>query len=121
MSVVGIPRVYPNYGDQHNAWAQQTHSSNEFIELEYPEELIVTKLNIYETYHAGAVVGIKLKNKDIWEMVWETQDPQDIPQSRVFTPSLRRVRFKTKCVRLELDCTVANSWCEIDAVGKELF
>ncbi len=71
--IIGTPKVYPNYGDLQNAWAQASDfHSNHFIELEFPEEVYVTKLNIYETYHAGGVVRIKLKNllKNSWKLVW---------------------------------------------------
>jgi hypothetical protein len=113
-----MPRVYPAYGDNSASWAQSTFSAMEFIELEYPDELIITKLNIYETFHAGAVIRIKLKNRfNIWETVWETSNAQNLETSRIFSPVLRSVTFKTKFVRLDLDCTVANNWCEIDAVG----
>jgi hypothetical protein len=111
--------AYPGYGDLQNTWAQGSHTANEYIELEFPTELIVSKLNIYETYHAGAIVRIKLKNKDNWEVVYGPVQARDISQSRIFTPDLKKTSFKTKQVRLELDCTRSNTWCEIDAVGKQ--
>ena len=73
--------VYPRYGDIQNTWAQSTHSANEFIELEFPKELIVSKLFIYETFHAGSITRIKLKNKDNWELVYGPVQPQDLRQS----------------------------------------
>lgn len=117
--VIGAPHVYPNYGDLTGTWAQGTCSSNEWIELEYPQELFVTRLNIYETYHGGAIKRIKLKNKGEWVTVWQVERAQNIAVSRIFTPELQKAKFKTNKVRLELDCTVAGTWCEIDAVEME--
>ncbi len=109
-------------------WAQgNDFHDNHFIELEFPTEIFVQEINIYETYHAGAVVRIKLKNKltNEWKTVWESSiGPLNIETSRVFSPELLKVYFKTNQVRLELDCTVAHTYCEIDAVelvGKKYY
>jgi speckle-type POZ protein len=117
--VIGAPQVYPNYGDLTGTWAQGTCSSNEWIELEFEQELFVTRLNIYETYHAGAIRRIKLKNRDEWVTVWQVERVQNIVNSRIFSPELQKTKFKTNKVRLELDCTIAGTWCEIDAVEME--
>ena len=42
---------------------------------------------------------------------------QDQQTSRIFSPELSRTLFRTNQVRLELNCQIANTWCEIDAVG----
>jgi hypothetical protein len=105
----------------HNAWAQANDfHANHFIELEFPTEVYVTQINIYETYHAGSIVRILLRNKELnaWKMVWESAvGALNIESSRIFSPELQKTLFKTNQVRLELDCTAANSYCEIDAVG----
>ena len=44
--------------------------------------------------------------------------PLNIESSRIFSPELEKSIFKTNIVRLDVDCTAANSFCEIDAVGK---
>lgn len=83
----------------------------------------MTNIDIYETFHAGGVVRIKLKNKQLntWKTVWETAvGPLNIETSRIFSPQLLPSHFKTNQVRLEVDCTASNSYCEIDAVGKSL-
>ena len=119
-NVIGPPLVFPNYGDLQNSWAQTSDfHQNHFIELEFPEEVYVVKINIYETYHAGGVVRIKLKDPltDNWKIVWESAvGPMNIESSRIFSPDLKKNLFKTNKVRLDVDCTAANSFCEIDAV-----
>ena len=54
--MVGPPLVYPSYGDLQNSWAQGSHSTNEFIELEFPKELIVKKLNIYGKFSSYELI-----------------------------------------------------------------
>ena len=109
----------------HYAWGQAQFTNDQFIEIKYPQEIFVLEINIYETYHCGAIVKIKLKDlsTDEWKIVWETETASHIENSRIFSPTLTKSFFKTNQVRLELDCTLANSYCEIDAVevvGKKL-
>lgn len=121
---LGPPRNYPNYGDLQNTWAQANDNlGRNFIELGFPQEVYVTRINVYETYHAGGIVAIKLRNKQLggtWVSVWEAPNGQarNIEMSRIFSPELERSSFRTDEIRLELDCSVSNSYCEIDAVGK---
>ena len=124
VKVLGTPQVYPNYGDLSNTWAQAAgdfHSAH-FIELEFPLEIYVSQVNIYETYHCGAVVGVQLKDAatNKWQVVWQSETGRalNIEHSRIFSPPFEPTLFKTKHVRLDLDCTACNSYAEIDAVGK---
>lgn len=103
------------------AWAQQYIDNLQYIVFKYEEPVYLTKLKIYETYHAGAVIKIRVKNSDTDEFVtvWRAPEnrPQDISKSRIFSPLLEQTFFATQEIRLDLDCSFAVSWCEIDAVG----
>ena len=117
--------AFPNYGDLSNTWAQGSSDfhANHFLELEFPEETYVTNINIYETYHGGAVVKVQLKDvqNDCWKIVWESAvGPLNIETSRIFSPELKQTLFRTKFIRLDIDCTASNSYCEIDAVGESM-
>ena len=119
---LGPPRNYPNYGDLHNTWAQSTDNLGaNFIELAFPQPVYVTRVNIYETFHAGGVISIKLRNTQLntWVTVWTApnNEASNIESSRIFSPELERTTFKTNEIRLDIDCSVSNSYCEIDAVG----
>jgi hypothetical protein len=93
-----------------------------YIVLKYKESIYLTELNIYETFHGGAITSIKVKNDKTNKLVtiWKAKNnkPQDISQSRIFKPPIQKIFFKIQEVRLELDCSFASSYCEIDAVGK---
>ncbi len=124
--VLGKPNVYPKYGDLEYTWAQDQGNldSLQFIEVEFQTEVFASQINIYETCHAGAVIRIKLLNKESnqWTTAWQSQNgPQNIESSRVFSPPLTMSTFKTNSVRLELDCSTCQSYCEIDAIGKARF
>ena len=78
--------------------------------------MIVGAIEIYETYNAGAVTGIFLQTPSgHWQCVYQAQAVV-IQESRIFRPQIMATDFPTNHVRLELDCTAANDYCEIDAV-----
>jgi len=114
--VIGAPQVYPRYGDIQGAWAQKNPDAREFLELEFSKCVVFSGIEIYETFNAGAVHRISaLNSRDNWVVIWSGK-PTHIRSSRVFTPSLTTDTFPTKVIKLELDCTKAGTWCEIDAV-----
>lgn len=120
MNLTGPPKIFPNYGDLNGTGLQNEDlDSNQFIDLEFPEELFISKLNIYETYHPGRLAAIKFRNKKLkfWKTVWESSgDALDIDKSRIFCPELKKVLFKTNQIRIEL-CNADNSFSQLDAIG----
>ena len=76
--MLGTPKVYPNYGDLNGAWGQASGhiTNNEFIELEFNHEVFATEIHIFETYHCGGVVNIKLKDKSTneYKSVWKAEN-----------------------------------------------
>jgi hypothetical protein len=120
---MGPPNVYPNYGDLQKTWSQAHKDirADHFIEVEFAKEVFATRINIYETYHTGAVTRILIKNKEQqeWVLVWASKSgAEDIQSSRVFSPELLKTSFKSNHVRLQLDTTVASSFCQLDGIGK---
>jgi hypothetical protein len=118
-NVLGPSNTYPQYGDINTAWAPAKSSGTfEYLELEFTKYMIVSGIEIYETYHPGAVVKISLWRKNKWTVVYsgESQANKLPAQSRIFAPPLRKTQFATKRVRIDLDTRKSPSWSEIDAV-----
>ncbi|XP_048247981.1 speckle-type POZ protein-like [Haliotis rufescens] len=116
-AAVGPPRVYPRYGDIEGAWAQRTRDNKQFIELGYDTAVHVSGINIYETLHSGGVKRVSVRSPGgTWETLWETGKVKVFQESRIFSPDIKTPNFRTKEVRLDVDCSVAQSWVEIDAV-----
>ena len=120
-NVAGVPRVYPRYGDIHGAWAAHAaRGTQEWIELEFNEAVLVGGIEIYETYYPGAVTQVKLWNPvwQVWDSGWQggSQRGQLPQRSRVFSPPITRMAYATRKVRLEVDQRAAGSWSQIDAV-----
>ncbi|XP_005092041.1 F-box/LRR-repeat protein 4 isoform X2 [Aplysia californica] len=115
--VIGPPKVYPRHGDIHGSWASGTVDSNQFIEVEFDVLVRPTAVNIYETFNPGAVVAVKAQDPmGKWVPLWTASRPQTFTASRIFSPSLKDVVVKTNVLRIEIDCSAAATWCEIDAV-----
>lgn len=123
--IIGEPQVYPKYGDKKGAWAQKNRLTVQFISFKYEVPVYLSHLNIYETYHAGAIIEIKAKNIETDDIVtvWHAPDfkPENKRKSRIFSPPLELTLFKTQEVVMFLDCSLAGDFCEIDAVGKNIF
>jgi hypothetical protein len=119
-NIIGKPKVYPEYKCSGEGWGQNIYDNNQYIVIKFDDPVYLIQLNIYETYNAGAIIRIKIKNSETneWNTVWEA--PVDAPViyfARIFTPLLEQIVFKTQEVRLELDCSKAYGTSEIDAVG----
>ncbi len=120
--VIGVPNVYPMYGDLSNTWAPSAaRSPMEYIVLKYNTPVYAKQLNVYETWYSGSIIKIEVKNiqNNDWSIVWQSSNspPQIITSSRIFSPTLIETSFKTQEVRLTSNC-YNGLWCEIDAVGK---
>jgi len=123
-TMIGPPRVYPQYGDIRGAWAPSaSRGTFESLELLFSTPVFPTGVDIFETYNPGHIIRISFLRssspREIWEVAWE-QLIVDIPpqQSRVYSPPLKEklYMFQTQCIKIDLDCTYARSWCEIDCV-----
>ncbi|XP_052233558.1 uncharacterized protein LOC127846389 isoform X3 [Dreissena polymorpha] len=116
--ILGVPDVYPSYGDLHGAWASKDIDANQFLEFQFATPVYVTKVDVYETYNAGGVKAVKcLDVSGTWITLWSTPQVSRIQSARIFSPSFTST---TPCfsnqIRLDIDCTLANTWVEIDAV-----
>ncbi|KAH9499206.1 hypothetical protein Btru_004449 [Bulinus truncatus] len=115
--ILGRPKVYPQYGDMQGAWASESIDSFQFIEIEFEKAVTPEAINIFETYNAGGTVAVKAMNPfNQWEILWNTKAPKNLTYSRVFSPPLKEVKYATNKIRIDIDCTSAGTWCEIDAV-----
>ena len=59
--VLGPPNVYPNGGDNSQAWASLAADSGpEWIEVAYAQPMPTSGVHIFETFHPGAVSHVEL-------------------------------------------------------------
>ncbi|CAF0750487.1 unnamed protein product [Adineta steineri] len=117
--IIGPPKVYPRYGDLNGAWAQGHRAADEYIIVEFERAVFPDQIDIYETYNPGAVVKVSARNgnDNDWITVWETPSPHTEAHSRIFTVPCSNISSREiNQIRLDVNCTAAGSWCEIDCI-----
>ncbi|XP_043249536.1 F-box/LRR-repeat protein 4 [Colletes gigas] len=138
-NIAGNPSKFPDYGDFPHAFVMRTYGqwwnkapsrlidympqnnedviSQDYIDLEYYQEVYPIRVSIYETYNPGSVVGIWAQNSEgKWSQLW-SGFPQIVPHKpRIFSPRLQLCNFKTKMIRLEFNHTLLDYYTELDAV-----
>ena len=58
------------------------------FQFEFPNKVYVSKIDIYETYHAGGVKAVKCYDvTGTWITLWSTAQVSVIKHSRIFSPS----------------------------------
>ncbi|XP_048237179.1 uncharacterized protein LOC125372143 [Haliotis rufescens] len=117
-NIVGPPDVFPDYGDDPNAWASAEWTGIEWIEVQISQSLYITKVDIYETYHAGGVKRVSAWNPSTssWDVLWQVSAVSVLAASRIFSPPIQTPTYKTDQLRIEVDCGPAQHWVELDAV-----
>ncbi|XP_053971884.1 F-box/LRR-repeat protein 4 [Hylaeus volcanicus] len=138
-NIAGNPSKFPDYGDFPQAFVMRTYGqwwnkapsrlidympqnnediiSQDYIDLEYYQEVYPIRVSIYETYNPGSVVGIWAQNSEgKWFQLW-SGFPQIVPHKpRIFSPRLQLCNFKTKMIRLEFNHNLLDYYTELDAV-----
>ena len=118
--VIGIPNVYPGYGDNSYAWASSTSDGQrEFLELHFEEAAPASKVAIYETLYPGAVdtVYVRNPNTNAWEIVWQgTAEVADYT-ARIFEVYFPLTSYSVSDVRLAINSPAVPGYNEIDAVA----
>jgi len=112
------------YGDIRGAWAPASSSGTyEYLELAFPSPVFITGIDIFETHCPGHIVSISAKLDDTDLTLWRTEiDPAKNSEyhrdrkSRIFTPDIEKPVIRSNIIRLNLNCTMAPTWAEIDCV-----
>lgn len=120
LQMTGAPNTYPQHGDKDTAWAPSyANSGMEWVELTYPEAVVVDRIDIYETYNPGAITKVELIDASgTSHLVWQGKAVALTPtQARVFQVQNQTVRIPSNKVRITLETDKVSGWNEIDAVG----
>eukprot|EP01095_Lingulamoeba_sp_RSL-Kostka_P014723 TRINITY_DN6548_c0_g1_i1.p1 TRINITY_DN6548_c0_g1~~TRINITY_DN6548_c0_g1_i1.p1 ORF type:complete len:417 (+),score=150.03 TRINITY_DN6548_c0_g1_i1:342-1592(+) len=125
-SIIGAPKVYPQYGDKAGAWAQKTHGKKEHITFSYDIPVHVERMNIYETLCCGAVVKVSAKRADSynedddWVEIYYREKADDnlilnLKEARIFEVVCKHSVY-ANVFRIDLDCTNVPTYSEIDCI-----
>ena len=67
-----------------------------FLQVQYLRKVYPEKVEIYETYNAGAVKRLQfLQPNNKWYTAWETVNVQHIKKLRIFTPNFKVSSYST--------------------------
>ncbi|KAK3106160.1 hypothetical protein FSP39_013995 [Pinctada imbricata] len=118
--IIGLPNVYPTYGNNTQAWSPAPDDINnpQFIVVRFKDPLFVEEINIYETYHGGAVWKIEGLNGDgKWKVLMEKskQSLQDIEKANIYNATIN-IDWSTSQLKVSIDCTKSGKAVQIDAI-----
>ncbi len=116
---LGVPNTYPFYGDFTSAWASATRDGQrEFLELGFDGAAPASIVWIYETYEAGAVDTVYVRNAATGEFV-EVWSGTAVPvpfTSRINPIRFPQTAFDVDAVRIAVNSPAVPNYNEIDAV-----
>ncbi|MFA6618327.1 MAG: T9SS type A sorting domain-containing protein [Candidatus Neomarinimicrobiota bacterium] len=119
--VLGPPDAYPYYDNKNGlVWNPETaDDQREFIELGFETPVYASGVMIYETYGAGAVDSVYVRNADdaSWHNVWSGDAGRLNPISRIFPVMFEATAFKVDAVRLAINSPAVSGYHEYDAVA----
>lgn len=103
--------------DNVEAWASASTSGEEFLTLEFDDEVIPTQVNIYQTLAPGAIVGIAIIPDDNDEdpILFNLSDPSDECPS-ILSVNLPDDLPESRELTIFFDMSIVGNWNEIDAV-----
>ncbi|WAR19390.1 PLMN-like protein, partial [Mya arenaria] len=114
--VIGEADVYPAYKQSNLSWAPSyAHIyGSQYIEVIYPTQVHVARLEIYETFHGGAVSNIICFHfGGAPRIIWQDSTIQNIEEARIFSPTLTGYCFSNQ-IRLEFTSNLHQY--QIDAI-----
>jgi hypothetical protein len=117
--LVGPPNVYPAYGDLAGSWAGFPPDDPGVLDLEFADPAPINFVNVYETYHPGALSQIEVRNPytGLFETVWTGAAAVAPEQSRLFTAIFPMTAYPVSEIRVTLSSQLVPGSNEIDAVS----
>mmetsp|Transcript_29388 Transcript_29388/g.32665 ORF Transcript_29388/g.32665 Transcript_29388/m.32665 type:complete len:1191 (+) Transcript_29388:13-3585(+) len=117
----GPADTFPAYGDIPTSWAPSGPNRAEWVEVTFTESVFPQQIEIYETYYPGNVVDVLVFNEEVnrWLSISNPETNENLfisGQSRVFSPNICPIPFKTRKVRIETQPGGEGAFVEFDAV-----
>ncbi len=107
-------------GDNGTAWAGESSTSREILQVFFDQPVIPSQINIYQTYNPGAIVQIDVGNSDNPDRVLPLDNSADAPGNTdcpgVFAYDVSGVDMPIDFVVIYVDQSLTGNWDEIDAV-----
>ena len=111
----GLPNV-GECGDDSLAWSSLQPNGQEWLELVYPQSVLPTGIQIYETSGVSSIVKVEVKDEAGTYYTVYTAQPRRQECPRVLTIPVTGISAMVNVVRVSFDQSALNDWDEIDAV-----
>lgn len=119
--LLGPPDAYPYYDIKSGlVWNPETaDDQREFVELGFETPVYASGVMIYETFGAGAVDTVYVRNAGdgSWHEVWSGYAGAMHSVSRIFPVMFEQTAFKVDAVRLAINSPAVSGYQEYDAVA----
>ena len=117
---LGEPNVYPNSGDNSEAWASATaDDQREYLVLQYNNPAPINFIDIYETFTPGAIDTVYVKNPGTgqFETVYTATAAPATEQARILHITFATTSFNVSQIRIAINSPDVQDFNEIDALG----
>ncbi|MFZ1679176.1 MAG: T9SS type A sorting domain-containing protein [Saprospiraceae bacterium] len=118
--IIGLPDVYPNYGDHVGAWSSATaDGQREFLECKFPQAAPISGILVFETYSPGAIDTVYVRNPNTqqWVIVYSVTASPAPAFARVLPITFPVTSFPVSEIRLAFNSPAVPGYNEIDAIG----
>ena len=117
--LLGPPDVYPEYGDNENAWTpEQSDSCFEYVEVGFPHPVRARAVRIWWTYNPSPVWRVLVKDeKGLYHLIWEGEPRKLKDDAFIQEFQLERFDYLVVTVRIEMIPAKVQGWNEIDAIS----
>ncbi|MEX0788559.1 MAG: hypothetical protein WD040_07155 [Anaerolineales bacterium] len=117
IQAVGAPDTF-DCGDITTAWASASSVTKDWIELTYETPLLVSEVNIIQTYHPNQVVRVELQDLGArFQVIYEAFPVEELSCPFTLHIPVARPEFAAQRVVVVIDQSILGlGWNEIDAV-----
>lgn len=115
-NLIGTPTCNSQYGDSASAWCPANYTEPEYVEVKYDYAIYIRKVKIYENLNGGSVIRVEAYTGSQYITIWSAERPQHFTHYRIFEPEIREPIVKSDRLRITIDSSASNYFCELDAI-----
>lgn len=118
--IEGLPNVFPVYGDNPRAWAGAFPGVDEWVEVEFPEALYPSRIDVYMSWYSNLISRISGWDGSVWHVLWAADPLQTftfLDSSAVFSPPICPTTFPVSRLLIEIAAGGPIAYPEIDAIS----
>jgi len=119
MQTLGVPNVFPSYGDIENNWTPTSFGDQrDTLDLQFDNHGPIDSIFIWETYSSGLVDSVFVQDpgNNTWHLVYAAV-PVQLSNAVLLRIGFPMTSFNVSDVRIMVATNLSNSYLELDAVA----